>query len=185
MFEFFIALFGIIYFGAKFASEKSADKRYEAAKKITEDKRAVWLKEVTNKPLEDELRMYVYNTQNTQKILDDVLDFYDAVLEGKDFESLYPSWLWPKGKKYTRQYMASIVPYDKERALRILMAKKGYLPHYDALTGSLKQLSFGTPLDAEIFNLCIKELQKHSSLFDNYISPSPGWGAQVYCGWEI
>lgn len=121
-----------------------------------------WRSRVTNRALEEELRLFISRPENRDVILNEVKDVYDSILYGKRIDELYPRELWCKAKKswtwsFHEEVQELICRGRHENALRIMMAKHGYIPYLD----TFGRFTFVSKLDVEVMLWCEKELNKH------------------------
>jgi len=186
MIEFFIAFFGIIYYVIKICGEKSAVRQIDRQASAKSKRRHEWVEEVTDQDVEHSVRMFCDDPRNFQKVKAEVWPFYDRLFEKYDFLTLYPRYQW-FDKRLSIREMEMTVRCDSENAVRILMAKRGYLTDLDATFGSGLTLSFHFRIDYEIFLLCLEELEKHGFHYkfigDKKNKPDYDWRNEY--GWEI
>lgn len=99
MFEILIALFGGAYYGNKLLNEHIDCK--EANKRRTEVKarRDKWCSMVTDRVLEEELRLFISRPENRDAVLEQVSEVYDQILDDRRIDELYPRWMWCKKRR--------------------------------------------------------------------------------------
>lgn len=139
MFEFFIALFGGLFWGGKYAKEKSETRQAQQTHELNKTKdscrESEWLSKVTNKKLEAELEAFVYDNSNYDAIWSEVSVAYrDMPWETENFICLCPEAVevaYGKGT-FTKKQRENIASNNRLKALRILLANRGKLRTEDA-----------------------------------------------------
>lgn len=143
MFEIFIALFGGLFWGSKIANEKIETKKartaYEQNAMSDSQRKQIWLNKVTDKKLEEEVELLVYDLSNYDTINSEVLEAYKEMhwQRDKNFICLTPEhveYFYGKGV-YPKKVRDIMAKYEREDVLRILMAKRGKLLYSDACYG--------------------------------------------------
>lgn len=138
MFEFFIALFGGLFYGGKFLNEKSKDKAYELSYKtqtINDNcKKSEWKSKVTDRNLEMELEAFIFDLSNYDEVWKEVSEAYNEMpWETENFICLSPSMVETLyGKGYSKKQKENIAKNNRDKALRIMLARQGKLRCYDA-----------------------------------------------------
>lgn len=168
---------------ASYAAKKQADKSRET--------KSTWVECITDRVLEEELRMFISRPENQSAILDQVTEVYDKILNGKRIDEFYPRELWcKKERKWSHEYhervQTNICKLNSRNALRIMMARRGHLMRMDAVDGVCQQLNSGSRLETEIIIWCACELERHGlkEKFCILSRPTPGmFGAKM--GWEV
>lgn len=157
MFEFFVALFGGLFWGGKYAKEKSNNKKVDQSrelnKNIDDDKERKWLSRVTDKKLEAEIEELVYNISNYDAIWAEVSQAYnDMPWETEEFICLCQEAIdaaYGKGA-FTKKQCENIIKNNRLKAIRILLARRGKLRVCDAgRYGIPKSTWSGIPLFTE------------------------------------
>ena len=184
MFELFIALFGGGYYGNKLLNEHIDHKEADNRRTEVKTRRDQWCSMVTDRALEEELRLFISRPENQDAVLAHVSEVYNKIFENNRIDELIPRWMWCEKKtnwsnEYHEEVQEFICRLNPTNALRIMMAKRGRLPAMDAITGSSMQLSFNTKLDAEVFAWCAEELRrnglKEQFVIPNCYSHKIGW----------
>lgn len=156
MFEFFIALFGGLFWGGKYAKEKSEIKRVQDNNEINQIKdaykRSEWMSKVTDEELEMQLEAFVFDTANYDKVWAEVAEAYKEMpWENEEFICIYPETVeiaYGKGV-YNKKQRDNIAANNRLKALRILLAKRGKLRRCDADWGIPTSVFGGVPLPTE------------------------------------
>ena len=187
-----------IFFGAvlftKINYDKSVSRTY---KKQHEEERAVkerWISGVENAALEREIALLISNDD----FLDAVSQTYDAILDGKSLYDLYPIEMWCKRERewtqdYYERFQEKVCRYNEKNALRILMAKHGFIPRSDASSigyvrfpdepQDMVGLAVTTALDAKVLLWCADELKRHG-VKGTFVAPHGKYGTQT-AHWNI
>lgn len=89
MFEFFVALFGGIYYASRISADKAIAKRsqqsFEARWAYHENRRALWEAEVYDPALEEDLSYFIADRQNREEVWKEVCEAYlHMPLHGRD-----------------------------------------------------------------------------------------------------
>lgn len=187
MFELFTALFGGLFWGGKLASEKSA------TKKLRQDRKDVmnehfshqddFESKVLDRELESDLEDFIYNTDNYDKVWEEVSKAYNEMPwkpEDEKFICICPEaveTVFGKGV-YTKKQREQIAASYRKEALRIMMANRGKLIYSDVYFG-FSSYGEGAPtvricekLNTESANLVLwinSKLKEHSIEEDVYI----------------
>ena len=192
MFEFFIALFGGAYYGNKLLGEHVSIK--DANRNIADarTRKDQWVAMVTDRTLEEELRLFIACPENQDAVLERVSEVYDKILDGRHIDELYPRWMWCKKKEdwsyvFHEEVQEIVCKLDSTNALRIMMAKQGKFPSLDAITGSARQFSPNTKLEAQVLIWCANELKRHGVKEEFYVpNVLIGFGAGgEHMGWIV
>ena len=187
-----------IFIGATLIAKVSSDKRAVKENRDKYDKeRAIkdrWVSGVENATLERETAAFI----KTGGFLDEVAPAYDAILGRSKLEELYPMEKWCKRKRsWTAEeherFQEQVCRRNEKNALRILLAKHGYVPHEDASAiGFVKfydeaqnrtGLTVTTALDACVLKWCAEEL-KRNGVKGDFIAPFGKYGTGV-AHWNI
>lgn len=99
MFELFIALFGGGYYGNKLLNEHIDHKEADNRRTEVKTRRDQWCSMVTDRALEEELRLFISRPENQDAVLEQVSEVYDKILDGRRIDEFYPRELWCKKKK--------------------------------------------------------------------------------------
>lgn len=144
MFEFFIALFGGLFWGGKIHKEKSETKRaqsdFETTMAIRNARRSEFERKVIDRELEADLEDFVYNTSNYDKVWSEVSKAFDEMPwkpDDEKFICICPEAVdavFGKGT-YTKKQKEQIAANYRKEALRIMMANRGKLMWNDARFG--------------------------------------------------
>lgn len=165
MFELFMALFGGLFWGGKLANDKietqNARKTYEKNAISDSQRKNIWLSKVTDKKLEEEIELLIYDTTNYNKIWDEISETYKEMpwRRDKQFVCLTPTDVelhYGRGT-YTKKERENIVDYDTTEVKRILMANHGKLLYNDAFYG-INQYEYSGYPQATARKLCQDEV---------------------------
>lgn len=157
MFEFFIALFGSLFYGGKYIKEKNElkqiDTRHKCNQADDECRKIRWLSRVTDRKLEMELEALIYDISNYETVWQEVSEAYrDMPWETEDFICLTPEIVdiaYGKGT-YTKTQKENIARNNRLKALRIMLARRGKLRAQDAdAFGAIKSSWTGVPVSTE------------------------------------
>lgn len=159
----FIILGG--YLLLRVGSEKAASYVARQDRQKEKEIRETWIKKVTNPELEAELKAYVDDPKNIRAVLDEVRDVYDAIFEK-----------WPEQKRKEFDCTARRLEY----ALRVLLAKRGFLTKSDAFDGSLVWINLYLTLERDLFEWIDSELRRRGSISEPYVKRE---GNRV--GWKL
>ena len=192
MFELFIALFDGAYYGNKLLNEHIDHKEADKCRTDARARKDKWCSMVTDRALEEELRLFISRPENQDAVLEQVSEVYDKILDGRRIDELYPRWMWCKKKKdwshgFHEKVQETVCKLDSTNALRIMMAKQGKFPSLDAITGSARQFSPNTKLEAQVLMWCADELKRHGVKEEFYVpNVLIGFGqGGEYMGWII
>lgn len=141
--------------------------RYDARYRQESARFDAWKKLVTNWNLERELKLFMERPENRDKLLDEVAEAYDSILEGKRLDEVYPRSYWTKPKKgwtpeYHEKVQNYVCRYNRENAMRIMLAKRGYIPTDDTFYSN-KPTGFlitPHPLDRYVLFWCDEKLRE-------------------------
>lgn len=157
MFEFFIALFGGMFWGGKYAKEKSEIKQVRQSNELNQTKDACkeseWLSKVTNRELEARLEAFVFDNSNYDEVWAEVSEAYHEMpWETENFICLCPEAVevaYGKGA-YSKKQRDNIAANNRLKALRIMLARRGKLRAADAVQYGIPKSSWsGVPLLTE------------------------------------
>lgn len=189
MFELFIALFGGAHYGNKLLGEYVGHE--EASERRTEVKtrRDQWCAMVTDRALEEELRLFIGRPENQDAVIECVSEVYDKILDGRRIDEFYPREMWCKKKKdwsheFHEEVQTFVCKRDSRNALRIMMAKRGRLTGIDAVNGVSKSICTASKLETEVLAWCAEEL-KRQGLKEEFFSPTPGLYGVRDMGWNV
>lgn len=166
-----------IFFGVVLVSQVYLDKSAtKAAKTQYQRERTVkksWINRVVNPELEGELK---HSIENGTDYLEEVSPVYDTILDRKSLVDVYPRQYWPKPQKdwsaedYER-FAEDVCRRGHTRALRIMMAKRGFMPENDTVSNGFVKfrdenqdsgcLFAQTALDVLVLIWCADELKRH------------------------
>lgn len=192
-----LLLFLIIggYFLLRCCAENAGSRIDDRNRRIKKAERDRWIDSVTNKEVEQELELFISRPENRDKVLEEVAEVYDGILAGKRLDEVYPREFWCKCKKgwswqFHERVQELICRRKDWNALRILMAKRGYLIGLDAISGAFKNFSASSRLEYEVIIWCANELKKHG-VKEKFVAPECGlygvcqYGTESNFGWEI
>ena len=156
MFEFFIALFGGMFFIGKFCKEKSKTSKVQAANKANQERDSIrqkeWLSKVTDEELEMKLEAFIFETSNYDKVWSEVSEAYTEMpWESEKFICVSPKRVeiaYGKGV-YNKKQREAIASKNRLKALRIMLALRGKLRVSDATCGVPKSSWGGVPIAVE------------------------------------
>lgn len=157
MFEFFIALFGGLFYSGKYANERAKTKQADQLRErgVAEDnhRKYQWLARVTDRQLERELESFINDISNYEEVWAEVSEAYrEMPWETEDFICLFPDIVdiaYGKGA-YTKTQKENISKNNRLKALRIMLARRGKLRAQDADTfGAIKSSWTGVPVSTE------------------------------------
>ena len=122
-----------------------------------------WKSQVTNLDLERELKLFVQRPENYDKIYEEVNEVYDPIFEGRRLDELYPRSYWCKCRKgWTPQFhemvQERICRLNSTRALRIMLAKQGFILSDDIFTSN--SLCALPQLDRHVLFWCDRKLKE-------------------------
>lgn len=153
MFEFFIALFGGLFWGGKYAKEKSeieaAQNDFESTMATRQARKNEFERRVIDAELEADLEDFIYNTSNYDEVWAEVSKAFDEMPwkpEDEKFICICPEAvevLFGKGT-YTKKQREQIAASSRKEALRIMMANRGKLMQSDARFG-IQTIGDGAP----------------------------------------
>ena len=167
-------ILGSILFGIR-AKEKSADRVHK--QKVETSRQVIdrWTSKVEDLYLEAQLRNFVEDPANRDKVREEVDEVYDRIFaKNIPLEMLVPRDLWTKPRKgETAQQREDTVRrvsrLSDKNALRIMMAKRGKICQFDAERSVLRYISKRRycgiddhcQIDAHVLMWCAEELKKH------------------------
>lgn len=160
----FLILVVIIVF--RIGKEQIAVAKYEAKHRQKTLYTNTWKTRVTNPGLEQELKLFIGRPENNLLLLEEVNEAYNSIFDGKRVDELFPRSKWCKREKnwtpeYHEQVQNHICRYDSINALRIILAKRGYIPTSDA--DSMNRLSAPSLLDRHVLFWCDKKLREQGA----------------------
>ena len=131
---FFSTLFGIG--GPKEPEPKLTSEEKKRRKALKQ----AWIDSVTNEETEKVLRRYMNGEVPYSRLMYETEDVFNDIFKEFKLEEVYPRKMWPKRRvddAYTdEQYAEIVVRGDFVNILRILLARKGYLPAIDLMVAS-------------------------------------------------
>ena len=144
MFEFFIALFGGLFWGGKLSNEKSSAKKADQDHQHRMDtyfsRKNSFERKVLDRELEADLEDLIFDTSNYDKVWAEVSKAFDEMPWKPDDEQFI--FICPEavdavfGKgTYTKKQKEQIAANYRKEALRIMMANRGKLTHNDVCVG--------------------------------------------------
>lgn len=189
MFELFIALFGGGYYGNKLLNEHIDHKEADNRRTEVKTRRDQWCSMVTDRALEEELRLFISRPENQDAVLEQVSEVYDKILDGRRIDEFYPRELWCKKKKdwshgFHEEVQEIVCRRDSRNALRIMLAKRGRLTGIDAVNGVSRSICAASKLEAEVIMWCAGELKRHG-LKEMFSMPTPELYGVRGMGWEV
>lgn len=189
MFELFIALFGGAHYGNKLLGEHVDHKEADERRAEVKTRRDQWCARITDRALEEELRLFISRPENQDAVLEYVSKVYDKILDGGRIDEFYPREMWCKKKKgwsheFHEEVQTFVCKRDSRNALRIMMAKRGRLTGMDAVNGVSKSICSASKLEAKIVAWCAEELKRHG-LKEEFSSPEPDLRGVRGMGWEV
>lgn len=156
MFEFFLALFGGAYYGTKVLNEKVTEESYANRSQVWNARKSKWVSEHTNQGLERKLSMLISDPENRETVDNETRDAYAAI-------GVMVRYLTGSGRYVSEGYGRRTPNSD----LRIMMARRGYLLYWDALTGAgfskdgpCGDLSAYTVMDTVVLSWCSDEIRR-------------------------
>ncbi len=180
----------------KVGADKAAVKHTRDAYDKTQQKIAAWKRTVTDCDLEQQLKSYMQNPENKERVLQEITPVYAQILAGKQLVELFPKERWCKAKpgwspEYHEKVQCELCMRNEENALRILMAKRGKILEYDADKSAAyypgvktSGISADTPLTAYVLIWCAGELEKHG-VQNRFVVPSIGTYGAGNIHWEL
>ncbi len=148
MIEFFVALFGSLYYGDKISAEKSEVKKYD---RVSEDRflrhdqrQQAWERQVCDRALEENLRLFIADPQNYDKVWEEVHEAYLQMPSCRSYTRilLHPHMVvrhYGRGK-YTKRQCENIAEHERRQALNIMMARRGKVRSHDTQSTSAIEL---------------------------------------------
>lgn len=134
-----------------------------------------WTSKVEDLYLEAQLRNFVEDPANRDKVKEEVDEVYDRIFaKNIPLEMLMPKDLWVKPKRgetaqQAEDFTRRVCRVLDKNALRIMMARRGKICQYDAEQSVLRYISkrqysgIGShrQIDAHVLMWCAEELKKH------------------------
>lgn len=148
MFEFFIALFGSLYYGDKISAERAEVKKFDKASEdrfLWHDQRQqAWKQQVCDRVLEENLKNFIANPQNYDKVWEEVQEAYQQMPSYRSYTIilLHPYMVaqyYGRGK-YTKRQCENIAEHERRRALNIMLARRGKVRSHDTQSNSAIEL---------------------------------------------
>lgn len=171
--EFFIFLFGMVYFLIRISKEKIADADYKKQEQIMKDRSDRWMSEMKNDAIENQVRNYIARMrhEDNSKLDAEIEPFIKAAVLGKTAEELRSASSWYQTRQrnatkpwniYNKENIVYSEKQNDENVLRILLAKKGLFESIDALhtTEYGTGMYFPNPINRYIFEQCVKEVSR-------------------------
>lgn len=190
MIEFFIALFGGLYYGNKYASEtskiKAAQRDYEHNSNVYFSRKEEWMSRVVDKELEIQLEDFISRKENYNAVWQEVSAAFAEMPwnNGRNLMCFSPDDVikaFGKGK-FTKKERENISKNHRKEALRIMLARRGKLCYLDADIG-IANCGFSAPTTLQMrqwngnssrFVLWINDqLKKHGIDEDLFIETTP------------
>lgn len=143
MLEFFIALFGGLFYGTKYASEKSEinaiRRENESKSNASRVNKEDWMAKVVDKELEMQLEDFIYHSENYNAVWQEVSAAFAEMPWNRDrilmcFSPDDVVRAFGKGV-FTKKERENIAKNHRKEALRIMMANRGKLCQFDAEYG--------------------------------------------------
>lgn len=133
MFEFFVALFGGVHYGGKILAENAEVKRFDksSAERIAyhNQRLQLWKSQVSDRALEEDLKFFIADPRNYEKVWEEVHAAYLQMSAYKSYTTILlhePMVLRYYGKSaYTKKQRENIANHWRDRALSIMLARRG------------------------------------------------------------
>ena len=180
----------IVCIGMKLGKEEHGEIQYNNRRAQQQFAENELRRVATNPQVERELKEFVgMNIINMEKILEEVAEVYDPIFEQYTLEEVYPRKYWGRwepGQSYEKylEIQETLRRINKENTLRILMAKRGFIPVNDIICQyHLTKYQANTYLDMEVLRWCERELRRHNvpvRLVRNNIPNHPGYGEYAW-----
>lgn len=133
MFEFFVALFGGVHYGGKILAESAEVKGFDKSSRsriVNHDLRLQeWKSKVYDRATEEDLKCLIADPRNYEKVWEEVHEAYIQMPEHRSYTTilLHDSMVlqhYGKGT-YTKKQRETIAKHGRDRALSIMLAKRG------------------------------------------------------------
>ena len=189
---FFSTLFGIG--GPKEPEPKLTGEEKKRRKAVKQ----AWIDSVTNEETEKALRRYMNGEVPYSRLMYETEDVFNDIFKEHKLEEVYPSKLWPKRRvddAYSdEQYAEIVVRGDFINILRILLARKGYIPAIDLMVASAvrfpdepvhkRGMETRSALDVLVMQHCAEELKKRG-VKGEFVVPDLNAYGSMQCHWRI
>lgn len=181
--EFFIAFFGIIFFGTRLIGDKT--RSCETTRTLGERTRAqkTWSNRYEDNELERELREMVLDESRYDDVWSIVKEDYAQMPSQSDFDSV-PITFYKNSKAYpylTTKQRLEHLKKDREDVLRLLMARRGKILAIDGI-GYIAATQSGFKVDPAAHRFCEKQydfMVRLSQVSENHNGPKIVFHAQT------